>query len=93
MVEEMKDDRVAPTKKHSRSIVSGVLVAALGLLVLAIAATEYYMFADIAVPGDAVNGLLGMTAGTTAYVAGYTAAGLILFAIGVSKVCRARRST
>ena len=63
MVEEMKYDRVAPTKQHNRSIISGVLVAALGLLVLAIAATEYYIFADIAVPGDAVNGLLGMTAG------------------------------
>jgi len=37
--------------------------------------------------------LFGMTAGTTVYVAGYATAGVILLAVGVSKMCRARRST
>ena len=88
----MTDDRFVLKRKRRRSITSGLFVAALGLLALSIAAVEYYVFAHIAVPGTAANGLFGMTVGTTAYVTGYAAAGVILFAVGVLKICRARRS-
>jgi len=89
----MTNDRFVLERKRSRSVVSGTIVAALGLLALAIAAVEYYVFTIVVVPGNAENGLFGMTAGTTVYVAGYAAAGVILFAVGVSKMRRARRST
>ena len=89
----MREDRFALDRKRDRSTTSGMIIAALGILALAIAAVEYYVFAHIAVPGNAENGLFGMTAGTTAYVTGYAAAGVILFAVGMSKVLRARRGT
>lgn len=91
----MSDDRAALEEKHGGSLFSGAAVAALGLLALAIAATEFYVFSDVVEPeagsGDVGDGPFGMTTGTSAYVAGYAAAGVILFALGMWKIYRARR--
>ena len=75
---------------HDRSVIPGAAVMALGLLVLAVAAAEYFVFADIAGPTDGGNGLFGLSFGTTAYLAGYTGAGVILIAVGIWKIYRAR---
>lgn len=91
----MTGDGPVRKEKHGGSVVSGAAVAALGLLVSGIAAVEYYVSADIVAPGmgpaDGGNRLLGMTFGTSAYIAGYAASGVILFALGVWKIYRARR--
>jgi hypothetical protein len=91
----MSDDRAASEEKHGASLAPGAAVAALGLLALAIAAIEFYVFSDVVEPGagsgDVGGGAFGMTTGTSAYVAGYAAAGVILFALGIWKIYRTRR--
>ncbi len=91
MVDDLTDDRVALKANHDRSVVPGAALMALGLLALAIAAVECFVFAGIAAPTDGGNGLFGLSFGTTAYVAGYTAAGAILIGVGIWKIYRARR--
>lgn len=67
----------------------GAAALLLGLLVLAIAAVEYFVFADISAQAGGVNTTFGLSSGTMAYLAGYTGAGLILAAVGIWKICRA----
>jgi hypothetical protein len=90
MADEVTDDRVAMKAYHDRSVIPGAVVMALGLLVLAVAAVEYFVFSDIAGSTDGGNDLFGLSFGTTAYLAGYTAAGVILIAVGIWKIYRAR---
>ena len=92
MADEVMDDR-APLKEHrDRSVIPGLAVVALGGLALAIAAVEYSVLAGIAEPADGGINLFGLSFGTTAYVAGYTAAGVILIALGVWKIYAAGRN-
>lgn len=76
-------------RREGRSIVPGVFAVALGLVALAIAAVEFFVFSDIAAPGPGGNQGSGFSFGTTAYVAGYAAAGIILIALGIWKIVRA----
>lgn len=89
----MKNTRVGPRGKHSREIVTGVAASLLGLLVISVAAVEYYVFADVLDSGVGSDRtvLFGMTAGTSAYVLGYALAGVVLLALGAWKIHRARR--
>lgn len=68
---------------------------ALGLLALAVAAIELYLFAGLVEAGagmeDGTGGPFGLSTGTSAYVAGYAVAGVILITLGVRKIRRARR--
>ena len=88
MADDVTDDRVVMKANHDRSVIPGAVVVALGLIVLAVAAVEYFVFADIAAPADGGNGLFGLSFGTTAYLAGYTGAGVILIAAGIWKIRR-----
>lgn len=91
----MSDGGATSQEKHGGSIVPGAAVAAIGLMALAVAAVEFYVFSDVVKPGagsgDVADGPFGMTTGTSAYVAGYAAAGVILFAVGMWKIYRTRR--
>ena len=75
--------------RESRSIVPGVSAVALGLAALVIAGVELFVFSRIA--GSASDGFqaFGSELGTTAYVAGYAAAGITLIAVGIWKIFRA----
>ncbi len=86
------DDR-APLKKHRNgSVISGVAVMALGGLALGIAAVEYFVFSGIAEPADGGINMFGLSFGTTAYLAGYATAGVILIVLGIWKIHSARRN-
>lgn len=69
----------------------GIGVVAIGLVALGIAAVEYLVFADISRSLGGGSELLGMSPGTAAYVVGYGGAGLVLIALGLVKIRRARR--
>ncbi len=86
------DDR-APLKKHRNgSVIPGVAVMALGGLALGIAAVEYSVFSGIAEPADGGISMFGLSFGTTAYLAGYATAGIILIVLGIWKIHSARRN-
>ena len=91
MADELTDDCVALKSNHDRSVIPGAAAMALGLMALAIAAVEYFVFAGIAAPTYGENDMFVLSFGTMAYVAGYTAAGVILIALGVWKIYCARR--
>ena len=95
MAGTVSHNRSALGKGDGASVVSGMVLSALGLLALAVAAIELYVSAGIVEPGagseEGVGGAFGLSTGTSAYVAGYTAAGVILVALGVWKMWRARR--
>ena len=90
MADDLTNDRVALKANHDRSVIPGTVAMALGLLALTIAAVQYFVFADIAGPTDGGNDIFGLSFGTTAYVASYTAVGVILIAVGLWKIYRAR---
>ncbi len=90
MADEATDDRVEMKAKGDRSIIPGAAVVALGLLVLAVALVEYLVFADIAGSRDAGKDLFGLSFATIAYLASYTAAGVVLIAVGIRRIYRAR---
>ena len=90
MAGELTGDCVAMKANHDRGIIPGAAAMALGLAVLVVAAAEYFVFADIAGPADGGNDLFGLSFGTIAYLAGYTGAGVILIAVGMWKIYRAR---
>ncbi len=90
MAGEATDDGAAMKANYERSVVPGAVVMVLGSVALAIAAVDYFVFAAIAEPTDGGSNLFGLSFGTTAYVAGYMAAGVILIAVGIWKVYRAR---
>lgn len=75
--------------RKGRSIIPGVSAVALGLVALAIAAVELFVFSRIAGPAAGGYQEFGTELGTTAYVAGYAAAGIILIAVGIWKIFRA----
>lgn len=79
----------------ARDLVTGIAAAAFGVLAVAIAALEYYVSVEMIGPRaqGAAAGVFGMTPGTEAYVLCYLAAGAILMALGVWKICRSRRGT
>ncbi len=91
MADDLMDDRTALKEHHDRSVIPGVAAMALGGLALAIAAVEYFVFAGIADPADSGINVFGLSFGTTAYVAGYTTAGVILMVLGIWKIYAARR--
>ena len=91
MADDLMDNRTALKERRNRSVVTGVAVMALGGLALAIATVEYSVFAGIAEPADGGIKIFGLSFGTTAYLAGYTAAGVILIALGIWKIHAARR--
>ena len=68
---------------------------ALGLLALTAAVIELYVSVGVVTPvagsGEGVTGPLGLSKGTAAYVAGYTAAGVILLGLGVWTTWRSRQ--
>ena len=76
---------------RARSILPGLGVVALGLVAIGIAVAQFVLFADVPGPREAGAGLLGMSAGTAAYVVGYAGAGVVLVALGIARVIRARR--
>lgn len=84
----MIEPRDTSKKQRSRSLVKGIAAVALGLLALAIAAVEYFVFADISTPSR--DGVIsqGLSFGTMAYLAGYAGAGVILVAIGIQRLLR-----
>jgi len=75
-------------KQRSRSLVKGIAALALGLLALAIAAVEYFVFADLSTSPRDGNYSQALSFGTLAYLAGYAGAGIILIAIGIQKLFR-----
>lgn len=77
--------------ERSAGLLSGLGVVALGVTAMGIAAAQYFLFADAAPKPDGADALLGMSPGTAAYVLGYGGAGLVLIALGVAKIHRARR--
>ncbi len=93
MVDRVRNTRVEARGQRGRIMVAGVVTAVLGLLVIAVAAIEFYVFADVLAPKAADDRfvLFGMTVGTGAYVLGYAGAGAILLVIGAWKIYRARR--
>ncbi len=93
MADDLMDDRAALKEHHDRSVIPGAAVMVLGGLALAIAAVEYSVFASIAEPADGGINVFGISFGTTAYVAGYTTAGVILIALGIWKIYAARRNS
>ena len=92
MADEAADDCAAMKANHDRSVVPGAVAMVLGLAALAIAAVDYFVFAAIAEPTDGGSNLFGLSFGTMAYVVGYTAAGLVLIAVGIWKIHRALAS-
>ena len=72
-------------------MLSGIVALMIGLLAIAIAAVEYVLFADITKSIGIGEELFGMSRGTAAYVLSYAGAGLILVALGLVKIHRARR--
>jgi len=85
----LTDGRIDLKARQDRSIVPGVSALSLGLVALAIAAVECFVFADINASAGGGSQVFGLGFGTTAYVAGYAGAGIILIAIGVWKIFRA----
>lgn len=63
----------------------------MGLIALAIATVEYVLFADVTRSIGTGEELLGMSRGTAAYVLSYAGAGVVLIALGLVKIHRARR--
>ena len=74
----MTSDGVVVKEKGGRSPGPGLAAVAIGLLALAVAAVEGFVFTDIADLGF----------GTMAYIASYAAAGVVLIAVGVWKIFR-----
>jgi hypothetical protein len=74
--------------REGRSILPGVSAVALGLLALAIAVVELFVSLRIDAPAGGGNQGAGLGLGTTAYVAGYAGAGIILIAVGIWKIFR-----
>lgn len=66
-------------------------VVAIGVVALGIAALEYFVLAGITPPRAGAGAMLGMSPGTAAYVMGYGGAGIVLIALGIVKIHRARR--
>jgi hypothetical protein len=69
----------------------GIVAVTIGVLALAIATVEYLLFADITKSLGTGEELFGMSRGTAAYVLSYAGAGLVLIALGLLKIHRARR--
>ena len=88
----MTDNRPALERESRRSILPGVGVMTIGVLALGIALVEYVLFGEITKPVGGDGKLLGMSPGTAAYVIGYGGAGVVLIALGLLKVRRARRA-
>lgn len=89
MVDGLTDGRIELKASEDRSIVPGLVAVVLGLLALAIAAVEYFVFSEITASTGGGNQALGFSFGTMAYFAGYVGAGIILIAIGILKIRRA----
>ena len=87
----MTYDSLALKGHDDRSVLPGLGVAALGVVALLIAGTQYVLFADVSVPKPDERTLLGMSPGTAAYVLGYGGAGIALIGLGIAKIHRARR--
>ena len=90
MADDLMDDHNQLKKHRNRSVIPGVAVITLGGLALGIAAVEYSVFAGIAEPADGGIKLFGLSFGTTAYLAGYATAGVILMVLGIWKIYAAR---
>ena len=86
------DDRAPLNKHRNGSVIPGMAVMALGGLALGIAAVEYSVFSGIAEPADGGINLFGLSFGTTAYLAGYATAGVILIVLGICKIHSARHN-
>ena len=87
----MTDEHGALKANRDKSVIPGVAAVVIGLLALAIAAVEGYVFADIAIPEDSAGTVFGLSFGTTAYIMGYAAAGIILLTLGMWKIFRVLR--
>jgi len=90
MADDLMDDRAALKEHRNRSVIPGAAVMALGGLALVIAAVEYSVHVGIAEPADGGINMFGLSFGTTAYVAGYTTAGVILIVLGIWRIYAAR---
>lgn len=68
---------------------------ALGMVAISVAALEYHVSTELTAPGraGAAAHISEMSFGTAAYILAYLAAGIILLAIGVSRIRRARRGS
>ena len=68
---------------------------ALGIVAVTVAALEYHVSTELSAPGRAGTAahISEMTFGTAAYILAYLAAGIVLLALGVSKIRRARRDS
>lgn len=75
----------------NRSALPGIAAIVIGLLALGIASVEYVLFADITKSIGGGEELFGMSPGTAAYILCYAGAGLVLIALGLVKIHRARR--
>ena len=59
------------------------------IMVMAIAAVEYFVFIRISAPATVADSVFGLSFGTTAYLASYVGAGAILITLGIWKIYRA----
>ena len=85
----LTDDYAGLKASRDESLVPGAVTIALGVMVLAIAAVEYFVFIKISAPATVPGSVVGLSFGTTAYLASYVGAGAILITLGIWKIFRA----
>lgn len=85
----LTDDCAGLKASRDESVVPGALATALGVMVMAIAAVEYFVFIRISAPATVADSVFGLSFGTTAYLASYVGAGAILITLGIWKIYRA----